>query len=161
MCWLRSRKINIRFKGREYPFSDNILAAVAAIKDVAGEGSGGLIQTNEKIYDLLTLGKTFPQSIDADTKSFQLDYIDWQRPENNVYHVTEEFEVERSGSHEKRRPDVVLFVNGIPLVVIECKRPDLERPDRPGGQSAGPQPAEGPDSAIVPCARFWAGVVEE
>lgn len=121
------RKINtIRFKGREYPFSEgNILAAVQAIKDVADEG---LVQTNEKIYDLLTLGRAMQQSIDGDTKSFQLDYIDWQRPENNVYHVTEEFAVERSGSHETRRPDVVLFVNGIPLVVIECKRPDLKDP---------------------------------
>lgn len=68
------------------------------------------------------------QSIDGDTKSFQLDYIDWRHPENNVYHVTEEFVVERTGSHETRRPDVVLFVNGIPLVVIECKRPDLKDP---------------------------------
>ncbi|MEX0652538.1 MAG: type I restriction endonuclease subunit R [Phycisphaeraceae bacterium] len=121
------RQINtIRFKGREYPFSEgNILAAVQALKDVVDEG---LIQTNEKIYDLLTLGRAMQQSIDGDTKSFQLDYIDWQRPENNVYHVTEEFAVERSGSHETRRPDVVLFVNGIPLVVIECKRPDLKDP---------------------------------
>jgi len=68
------------------------------------------------------------QSIDGDTKSFQLDYIDWKHPENNVYHVAEEFAVERSGSHETRRPDVVLFVNGIPLAVIECKRPDLKDP---------------------------------
>jgi len=121
------RKINtIRFKGREYPFSEgNILGAVQALKDVTDEG---LVQTNEKVYDLLTLGRAMQQSIDGDTKSFQLDYIDWQRPENNVYHVTEEFEVERSGSKDKRRPDVVLFVNGIPLVVIECKRPDLKDP---------------------------------
>ncbi len=121
------RKINtIRFKGREHPFSEgNILSAVQALKDVADEG---LIQTNEKIYDLLTLGKAMQQSIDGDTKSFQLNYIDWQHQENNVYHVTEEFAVERSGSHEMRRPDLVLFVNGIPLVVIECKRPDLKDP---------------------------------
>ncbi len=39
--------------------------------------------------------------------------------------MTEEFSVEKRGSHETRRPDIVLFVNGIPLVVIECKRPDL------------------------------------
>ncbi len=58
-------------------------------------------------------------------------YIDWN-PEtfltNNVFHVTEEFEVERTASHETRRPDIVLFVNGIPLAVIECKRPDLKDP---------------------------------
>ncbi|SDB60616.1 type I restriction enzyme, R subunit [Desulfonatronum thiosulfatophilum] len=119
------RTINvIRFKGREYPFSEgNILAAVQALKDVA---DNGLVQTNEKVYDLLKLGRAMQQSIDGDTKSFQLDYIDWKHPENNAYHVAEEFAVERGGSHETRRPDVVLFVNGIPFVVIECKRPDLK-----------------------------------
>lgn len=50
--------------------------------------------------------------------------IDWDTPENNVFHVADEFEVERTASHETRRPDIVLFVNGIPLAVIECKRPD-------------------------------------
>ena len=40
--------------------------------------------------------------------------------------ATDQVLVERSGSHETRRPDIVLFVNGIPLVVIECKRPDLK-----------------------------------
>ena len=123
----RLRQINvIRFKGREYPFSEgNILSAVQALKDVVDDG---LVQTNEKVYDLLCLGKSMQQSIDGDTKSFQLDYIDWNHPENNVYHVTEEFVVERSGSKETRRPDLVLFVNGIPLVVIECKRPDMKDP---------------------------------
>jgi type I restriction enzyme, R subunit len=122
-----ARPVNtIRFKGREYPFSEgNILSAVQVLKDVADDG---LVQTNEKVYDLLCLGKSMQQSIDGDTKSFQLDYIDWKHPENNVYHVTEEFTVERSSSKETRRPDLVLFVNGIPLVMIECKRPDMKDP---------------------------------
>ncbi len=121
------RAINtIRFKGREYPFSEgNIFAAVQTLKDVVDDG---LVKTNEKVYDLLTLGKSMQQSIDGDTKSFQLDFIDWRNPENNAWHVTEEFVVERSGSTETRRPDIVLFVNGIPLAVIECKRPDLKDP---------------------------------
>jgi len=45
--------------------------------------------------------------------------------ENNVYHVADEFEVEASGTAETRRPDLVLFVNGIPFAVIECKRSTL------------------------------------
>ena len=121
------RQMNtVRFRGRECPFSEgNILAAVQALKDVVEDG---LLPTNEKVYDLLCMGKSLPQSIDGDTRSFQLHYIDWERPDNNVFHVTEEFVVERSGSHETRRPDIVLFVNGIPLVVIECKRPDMKDP---------------------------------
>jgi len=123
----RLRRQNvIRFKGNEYPFSEgNILAAIQALKDVVDDG---LLLTNEKVYDLICLGKSMQQSVEGDTKSFQLDYIDWEHPERNVYHATEEFAVERSGSQEMRRPDIVLFVNGIPLVVIECKRPDLKDP---------------------------------
>lgn len=122
------RKLNkIRFKGGEYEFSEaNIQSAIQAIKDVLFDG---LVRTNEKIYDLLVLGKSLSQTIDGDTKSFPLFFIDWN-PEtfltNNVFHVTEEFEVERTASHKTRRPDIVLFVNGIPLAVIECKRPDLK-----------------------------------
>ncbi|PIR16933.1 MAG: restriction endonuclease subunit R [Deltaproteobacteria bacterium CG11_big_fil_rev_8_21_14_0_20_49_13] len=124
------RRLNrIRFKGKEYPFSEgNILSAIQTLKDTLYDG---LVRTNEKIYDLLCLGKSLQQSIEGDTKSFPLNYIDWN-PEtwltNNVFHVTEEFSVERTGSHETRRPDVVLFVNGIPLAVIECKRPDIKDP---------------------------------
>ena len=124
------RKLNkIRFKGDVHEFSEgNIQSAVQAIKDVVFDG---LVRTNEKIYDLLVLGKSLSQTIDGDTKSFPLRYIDWN-PEtflkNNVFHVTEEFEVERTASHETRRPDIVLFVNGIPLAVIECKRPDIKDP---------------------------------
>ena len=116
----------ILFRGRKYPFSEgNIFAAVQALKDIVDDG---LLPTNEKAYDLLCMGKSLQQSVEGDTKSFQLNYIDWEHPENNAYHVTEEFVVERSGSQETRRPDIVLFVNGIPLVVIECKRPDMKDP---------------------------------
>ncbi len=121
------RNINkIRFRGQEYPFSEgNIHSAVQALKDVVYDG---LVRTNEKVYDLLCLGRSMQQSIDGDSKSFPLRYIDWDNWDSNVFHVTEEFTVERTGSYETRRPDIVLFVNGIPLVVIECKRPDMKDP---------------------------------
>lgn len=119
------RKLNrIRFKGAEQEFSDaNIQGAIQALKDFPYDG---LIRTNERVYDLISLGKSFEQTVAGDTKSFTLRYFDWEHPENNIFHVTEEFEVERTGSHQTCRPDIVLFVNGIPLVVIECKRPDIK-----------------------------------
>lgn len=118
------RKMNIvRYKGQEYPFTEgNILSAVQSLKDIVYDG---LVRTSEKVYDLLCLGRSLQQSIEGDIKSFTLQYIDWEHPDNNVYHVTEEFSVERGGRKEEYRPDIVLFVNGIPLAVIECKRPDL------------------------------------
>jgi len=103
----------------KYKFSNNnISSAITALKDCLYEGP---IKTNEKIYDLICLGKSFEETIAGDTKSFTLKYIDWDNIENNVFHVTAEFPVERVGTTETRRPDIVLFVNGIPLVVIDCK----------------------------------------
>jgi len=117
------RRLNkIRFKGRELAFSEeNIAKAVEALRDLPFEG---LVRTSEKAYDLLTLGKSLDQTIDGETKGFNLRYIDWENPRNNSFHITAEFEVERTGSHETRRPDIIGFVNGIPFLVIECKRPD-------------------------------------
>lgn len=83
----------------------------------------GLRGTNQSIYDTLVLGTTITKSIDGDSKSYSFRYIDWERPENNVFHVTAEFSVERSASSQTKRCDIVAFVNGIPILVIENKRP--------------------------------------
>jgi type I restriction enzyme R subunit len=118
------RRLNrISFKGADHEFSDaNIQAAIQTLKDAAF--TDGLMRANERIYDLISLGRSFEQTIDGDTKSFTLNYIDWKRPENNVFHVTEELEVERAARPQACRADIVLFVNGIPFAVIECDRPD-------------------------------------
>ncbi len=114
----------IRYKGREFLFSEeNIQSAVEKLKNVKYDG---LLKTNEAIYDLLTLGSAMEQVIEGDTKSFNLNYVDWRNPERNAFHVTEEFSVERARSTETARPDLVLFVNGIPFCVIECKSPQVE-----------------------------------
>lgn len=104
----------------------NIENGIRALKEVPMVD--GFISASEKVYNLLTLGKALEQSVDGDKKSFTLQYIDWKNRENNVFHVTEEFSVMRSGSKEHYRPDLVLFINGIPLCVIECKRPDMKDP---------------------------------
>ena len=124
------KRINrIQHKGGSYLFSEeNIQSAIQRLKNVKYDG---LLKTSESVYDLLTLGVALEQSVEGDLRSFTLNYIDWRNPENNVYHVTAEFAVERyrqqPGSQEKTaRPDIVLFVNGIPFAVIECKSPKTE-----------------------------------
>jgi len=104
----------------------NIENGIRALKDLPM--NEGYIAACEAAYNLITLGKAFEQSIDGDKKSFTLQYIDWKNIDNNVFHVTEEYSVMRSNSKEHYRPDLVLFVNGIPLSVIECKRPDMKEP---------------------------------
>jgi len=112
-------------KGKAQPFSEaNIYEAVRRLTD---EPFNGLVRTNEKIYHLLTLGTSLEQMVDGDRKGRSLHYLDWKNWRNNVYHVTDAFVVERAKSHDTARPDLVLFVNGIPFVVIECKRRDKDK----------------------------------
>lgn len=119
------KKLNrIQHKGGSFLFSEeNVQSAIQRLKNVKYDG---LLKTNEAVYDLLTLGVALEQSIEGDLKSFTLNYVDWRDPANNVYHVAAEFAVERTRSVETCRPDIVLFVNGIPFAVVECKSPGIE-----------------------------------
>lgn len=104
----------------------NIENGIRALKELPM--NEGYISACETAYNLITLGKAFEQSFDGDKKSITLQYIDWKEPANNVFHVTEEYSVMRSTSKEHYRPDLVLFINGIPVSIIECKRPDMKEP---------------------------------
>ena len=119
------KEINrIRYKGSEYLFSEeNVQSAIQKLKNIKYDG---LLKTNEAIYDLITLGTAMEQTIEGDSKSFNLNYVDWRNPVRNRFHVTVEFSVERARTTETARPDIVLFVNGIPFCVIECKAPQVE-----------------------------------
>lgn len=128
----RLERLNgFEYRGRRHSFTEG--AIQDAVNELAGQMDDGLVKTNEKVWDLLRFGKSVPQSVDGSRQSFTVRYIDWENPVNNVYHVTEEFEVEAAGTTETRRPDIVLFVNGIPFVAAECK---------PGALSAGKVPVD-------------------
>ena len=79
----------------------------------------GMIKASEDVYSNLLGGVSVPEIIDGKKTSPQLKFIDWQEPKNNVYHIVAEFEIEED---QNRRPDIVLFINGIPFAVIECKK---------------------------------------
>lgn len=116
------KKLNqFEYKDETYAFSQSTVEQ--AIRDLDEDLTDGLVRTNEKIYDSLMLGRSYEEHLnDGSKKSFTMQYIDWDHPENNVYHVTQEFEVERQNGEGTARPDVLVFINGIPLGVIECKR---------------------------------------
>lgn len=97
-----------------------------AMEDLDEPLTDGLVCTSEKIYDALLLGKSYPETVgDGKMLSFNLCYIDWDNPQNNVFHVTEEFAVDSQDRQHNARPDIVLFINGIPFAVIECKAPHI------------------------------------
>lgn len=113
------------YKGKTYKFDEKNIDQ--AIKDLDQPLTDGLVRTNEKIYDNLMLGRSYEEYLpDGSRRSFSLKYIDWDRPYNNVFHLVEEFTVEREDGEGNIRPDLVLFVNGIPLGVIECKRSSID-----------------------------------
>lgn len=114
---------NFTYRGTEYQFTTgDAEEAVRKLKPSPIE-QRGLVRTNQDIYDQLLLGTTIEKTIDGDRKSYSFKYIDWENPKNNAYHATVEMSVERTGSSKTRRCDIVLFVNGIPFVVIENKAP--------------------------------------
>ena len=120
------RRLNrYRYGGAENEFSAaNIELAIEALDEPLTDG---LVRTSEKIYDKLLLGQSFSETVgDGRLLSFNLKYIDWEHLENNVFHVTQEFAVESRDKQHNARPDIVLFVNGIPFAVIECKSPVID-----------------------------------
>lgn len=88
--------------------------------------AAGLYASNKEIYELLCSGKSMEEELpDGTRQSFDINYIDFDRPGNNILQVTDEFEVERPNG-KYARPDIVVLVNGIPLVVIECKKSSVD-----------------------------------
>ena len=97
-----------------------------AMQTVDQSSAAGLYAENKAIYELLCAGKSMEEDLpDGTRQSFDLSFIDFDHPENNTFQVTDEFEVERSNG-KFARPDIVVLVNGIPLVVIECKKSSVD-----------------------------------
>ncbi|MBM94483.1 MAG: DEAD/DEAH box helicase [Oceanospirillaceae bacterium] len=136
------QKRRFMFAGKEHALSaksvDNLIAEVCS--PALNEG---LRNANEKMYNHLMYGISVTEFIDGKKANPTVALIDWQNLDNNSFTFTEEFTVTRSGgagssTQDKRRPDIVCFVNGIPLVVIEAKRPDGR-----SGHGSGPTVLEG------------------
>lgn len=117
-------KQRFRYDGQQLQFS--VESIKKAIDDLDMPIQNGLMLTNKKLYDLICMGKSLEQTLPNGSKqSFDIDYIDFANPERNIFQVTDEFEVERTNG-KFARPDIVLLVNGIPLVVIECKKSSVD-----------------------------------
>ncbi len=108
------------YRGKQTPFSDRSVGK--AINDIDVPLVSGLMSTSKAIYNMLLAGNSYEEELfDGGHQSFDLKYIDWEHPENNIWQVTDEFSVERPNG-KYARPDIVLLINGIPLVIIECKK---------------------------------------
>lgn len=125
----RLRAINLR-DGQPWLDEQRIAEALAAITRV---GAGKLMEANQTVTELLLKGITVDGLPGWDGGRGQtIQYIDWDTPANNHFSVINQYRVDCPPGYNSGKkfivPDLVLLVNGIPLVVVECKSPSIPEP---------------------------------
>ncbi len=132
-------KRRFTFAGSEHGLSDRSIESI--ISDVCSPALNEVLAvTNEKLYNHLLYGVAVTEFVSTNNGMKKatptIALIDWHDVNNNSFLYTEEFSVLRTNGIDQRRPDIVCFVNGLPLVMIEAKRPDSKA-------SKGPTVEEG------------------
>ena len=89
-----------------------------------------LLEANKWVWESLTQYLSVEQDLGKGKKGQTVKVIDFDNPENNEFLCTNQFKI--SGVNQKIIPDILLFVNGLPLVVIECKSPYITNPMESG-----------------------------
>ena len=141
-------KQTFSFAGKQHTLSE------AAIDKVMHELNPamnlGLKAANEKIYNALMYGISVTEFIDGKKASPTIKLIDWHNIDNNQFHFTEELMVQNAEGTGNRIPDIVCFVNGMPLVVIEAKRPDSNKEGKSTNAEAISQHIRNQGQAEIP-----------
>lgn len=117
------RKRKFLYAGQKRFFSESSIENV--ISEICSPAlNEGLSVANEKIYNHLLYGIAVKEFVDGKRISPTMHIINWNDFSKNSFVFTEEYKVLRTAGVGHRVPDIVCFVNGIPLVVLEAKRPD-------------------------------------
>jgi len=103
---------------------NNLNKVVREIQQVTGRNT---MHANQKIHNLLVEHTSVEQDEGHGKKHQTVKFIDYENPENNDFFAINQYSVE--GDRETILPDIVAFVNGLPLGVIECKDPTIGPPD--------------------------------
>ena len=98
-----------------------------AIKQVMDLGIPSQLSANRRFHQLLVGGVPVQYQKDGETRGDFVRLIDWVKPANNEWLAINQFSIQ--GPHHTRRPDILLFVNGLPLVLLELKNPADENAD--------------------------------
>ena len=122
------RRINVDDDGNEWLDESRVAQAEAML---LRSPPLKLIEANQEVTTLVLSGTTVDGMEGWEGgRGRTVHYIDWENPENNEFLAINQFRVDEPGgqAHKFVVPDIVLFVNGIPLVVIECKSPYITDP---------------------------------
>jgi type I restriction enzyme R subunit len=126
----RLRALNPGPDGQPWLDEARLSEAVAAITRL---GTHRLMEANQKATELLIKGLTVEGLPGWDGGRGQtIRYIDWNTPTNNRFTVVNQYRVDCPPGYNSGKafivPDLVLLVNGVPLVVVECKSPSIPEP---------------------------------
>ena len=100
---------------------DEAKHAIAKLEKEAYCTPQNMQEKNEKVYSLLRYGVNI--SPDVGTKKITVNLIDWEHPDKNQFYIAEEVTINSSTPDSfTKRPDLVIYVNGIALAVMELKR---------------------------------------
>jgi type I restriction enzyme R subunit len=129
------RKLNSRWQGHDditpALTEAGVQASIEALRRYPP--AQDYLAASRYLYELLTLGRYHAVAgPGGEHHVHAVRYLDWETPANNSWHVTEEFTVARTGQVGSYTPDIVLHVNGIPLVVLDCQATDPFRSDPAG-----------------------------
>ena len=100
------------------------------VKDLTKTQYTNLIEANQAIWTNINECVSVMQDLGKGNKGQTVHIIDFESPENNEFLCTNQFKV--SGINQNIIPDIILFVNGLPLAVIECKSPYITNPMESG-----------------------------
>ena len=118
-------KQTFMFEGTPHYLSDSSIDKI--MHELNPAMNLGLQLANEKLYNAMLYGVTVTEFIDGKRTAQTIALIDWDHIDNNSFHFTEELVVQNAEGTGNIIPDIVCFVNGLPLVVIEAKRPDASK----------------------------------
>ena len=90
-----------------------------AVKQILRIASPDVLSNNETFHRLLTEGIPVTKRVDGQVRGDRVFLIDFENPLHNEFLVVNQFTIVENGVN--KRPDIILFVNGLPLVVIELK----------------------------------------
>ncbi len=121
------RRINLR-DGKPWLDAARLSQAIGALERIS---HARLIEANQEATKLLLEGVTVEGLPDWDQgRDKTVHFIDWEHPERNTFTAVNQYKVDCPGGMSKGsvRPDITLFINGIPVVVVECKSPTMSEP---------------------------------
>jgi type I restriction enzyme R subunit len=124
------KRINLDDNGNPWLDDDRVNEVVSALERISAPK---LMEANKKAFDLIVHGV----EVEGDPvlhggKEKTVATIDFDHPERNDFLIINQFRVDVPGGKTFITPDIVLFVNGIPLVVVECKSPKISKPMEEG-----------------------------